>query len=82
MAAYQITPPGQASHNEKMEVQAMRETLQQAVAQRGRQYAQCTRSHSAFATMIRERIKIRNTFRICYVYLTYLQQRRWSYPAK
>lgn len=39
MATYQTTPTGQASNNEKEQVQAVREALQQAVANRGRQYA-------------------------------------------
>ena len=39
MATYQTTPTSQAPNNDKEQVQAVRETLQQAVANRGRQYA-------------------------------------------
>ncbi len=41
-----------------------------------------TRLHFAFTTMIRERTKTRNISKVCYVYLTYLQQRRWSCQVK
>ena len=39
MATYQTTPTSQVPNNEKEQVQAVRETLQHAVANRGRQYA-------------------------------------------